>query len=181
MREPDGLVEVLEDEGVAEKRLFLLESEFARLLSVAERRDNTTSAVLQASYGTRVTRGRWRRTRRTGDGRARDAGRSHHAWRAESQAGRRRSHQRLRQPVPVRLLARSKLLPDGDSVPDDVVRGLGEMVAGVFPVAKCVTRVELNPDAKGLWREQYEQLSSPPVGMLGDVLARAARTSNGSP
>src|SRR4051794_18022169 len=45
--DPDGLVEELVDPGVEEKRLMVLESEFAKVLAVGSRRDSTLSAVLR--------------------------------------------------------------------------------------------------------------------------------------
>lgn len=42
--------EVVEDAGVEDKRLFLLESEFARVLTVMARRDNTLSAILRGLW-----------------------------------------------------------------------------------------------------------------------------------
>jgi hypothetical protein len=47
-----GCEVVMADRGVEDKRLLVTESEFDRVLQVADRRDNTLSAVLRESWDT---------------------------------------------------------------------------------------------------------------------------------
>jgi hypothetical protein len=169
----DGYVTVVEDEGVREKRLFLLESEFARLLSVAERRDNTTSAVLRQLWESGDARSLAKNSHEQATG-------AHvsivgHITPAELKT--RLADGEVANGFANRFLfacsKRSKLLPDGDSAPDQLVRDIGMVVAATFPLATKITRVELDPDAKTVWRTEYERLATPPAGMLSSVLARA--------
>jgi hypothetical protein len=168
----EGMVIVREDEGVVDKRLFLLESEFARLLSVAERRDNTTSAVLRQLWDS----GDARSLAKNSQEQATDAHVTLVGHITPGELKTRLADGEVINGFGNRFLfvcsKRSKLLPDGDSVPDNVVRDLGDLVAEAFTIARVVTRVELDPDARELWREDYERLSTPPTGMLGAVLAR---------
>jgi Protein of unknown function (DUF3987) len=69
---------------------------------------------------------------------------------------------------------RSKLCPEGGSLPDEAVRRLAKPISDALELARKITRVDLDDDARELWRTHYERLTTPPPGLLGAVLGRAA-------
>ena len=156
----EGYVTVREDEGVEDKRLFLLESEFGKVLAVGDRKESTTLEVLKQLWdsGDARTLAKQAHVRTTG---------SHvslvgHITPTQLRA--RLADVEIASGFANRFLfvcsRRSKELPDGDGAPDDVVRVLGDAIAGLIPFARKIWRVELTPDARELWRLEYGRLTA---------------------
>jgi hypothetical protein len=71
------------------------------------------------------------------------------------------------------LATRSKLLPDGGSLPDAEVLRLTHSLRETLVLAKQIERLERAPAARELWREVYAQLSEGKPGLVGAVISRA--------
>ncbi len=166
------------DEGVVDKRLLVIESEFAVVLSRIKREGNVLSETLRAAWdGATLST----MTRKTTKLRATGA---HicivgHITPTELRA--KLSESDVAGGLMNRFLPvhshRSKRLPDGGSTPnvliDDLAAELRQALAGVGDVRQRVGR---DPAATCLWRERYPGLTPDdlPDGAYASVVARAA-------
>jgi Protein of unknown function (DUF3987) len=169
-----GLIEVMEDSGVEDKRLFVYEEELARMLAAAERRDNTLSPVLRTLWGTDYARTLAKNSHDETHG-------AHlavlgHITSAELHS--RLGGDSISNGFANRFLfvcsERSKFLPDPAELPGEEVDELAaEIGDAAYRAAVMFKPVVLEPEANELWHERYERLSTPPDGVLGEVTARA--------
>lgn len=169
-----GYQEVETDPGIKDKRLLVYEEEFARVLRVANRDGNTLSAILRDAWG----RDRLGSITRQAPIRATGA---HivvtgHITQdelkrelAESEAANGFANRFL-----WALVRRSKLLPDGGRLYSVDLEPLAEHIRETTEYAKSLQRVDRSPDARALWHDVYEDLTSGRPGMLGAVTARGA-------
>jgi len=161
------------DPGVADKRLFVIESEFASVLRLIGREGNTLSAVIRNAWdlGDLRTLTKSNPTRATG---------AHismigHITRAEL----------LRYLATTdavngfanRLIfiwvSRSKVLPEGGSLRDcDLAEPVRRLEHAVMQ-ARCVDELRRDDEARELWGNVYPELSEGKPGLLGAVIARA--------
>jgi hypothetical protein len=70
------------------------------------------------------------------------------------------------------LVRRSKELPFGGDLDDAAILALGGRVREKVERAKTIGRVTMTEDARTRWRAVYSALSSPQPGLLGAVVAR---------
>jgi hypothetical protein len=68
---------------------------------------------------------------------------------------------------------RSKLLPFGGALDDQMVQELGGKIAHAIRRARSIDRVTMNLAARALWRDIYAKLSESRPGLLGALTARA--------
>lgn len=162
-----------EDDGVKDKRLFVAEPEFARVLRVGERDGATLSAVLREAWdsGDLATLTKNSPTRATGA----HVSLCGHITREElrryltaTEAGNGFGNRFLWV-----CAKRSKYLPDGgapDSALLEAVRSDFRLV-----IEHAWTRGELRRDtrASDRWRSEYRQLSDGRPGLLGSMTGRA--------
>ena len=169
----DGLVEELADQGVADKRLMVNESEFEQVLAVNGRRNSTLSSVL---------RGAWDK----GDLQTLSKNSPERATGALVSI--------LTQITPLALQAclgsteiangfmnrfmivaarRSQLLPRGGNVPAEVLSELANEVHEALNAARALKEIGMTDEAWGVWPELYTSLVSRPPGLVGDLTARA--------
>lgn len=164
----EGIIEAFRDD--ADKRLLLIEGEFAQVLQSMKREGNTVSTILRQAWdGSRVAVLR-RKDPIEVDG-------AH-----ISMIG------HITLPELHRLLAsveisngsanrclwifadRERLLPEGGSTPD-VSEPLAHLHAAVI-VARGRGRMERDTAARDLWARMYADLSQEPPGKLGEILSR---------
>jgi hypothetical protein len=162
------------DPGVTDKRLMIIEPEFAGVLAVVERHGNTLSAVIRKAWdgGILSTMTRNSSLRATG---------AHismigHITVEELRARLTRTDtangfaNRFLFP----LVRRSKALPFGGSALDDkVIANLGERLKKVVESASPIGRVGWTAPAAADWKAVYPQLSTGQPGLLGAVTSRA--------
>ncbi len=165
----EGITQVFVDDG--DKRLLLVEGEFAQVLQVMKREGNTVSVLLRQAWdGQRIAVLR-RKDPIEVDG-------AH-----ISLIG----HVTL--PELRRLLAsvemsnglanrclwihadRSKLLPDGSGSAD--TNQLCESLRAAVRTARVRGEVQRDEAARLLWYQIYAELSEPPPGRMGEILSRA--------
>jgi hypothetical protein len=164
------------DEGVTDKRLLILESEFAAVLGKAKRDGNVLSETMRQAYdGVRLSTLTRKANRLSATG-------AHiviigHITPTELRN--KLSDSDVTGGLMNRFLPvhseRSKKLPDGGSTPKEVVETLGRELATAVKRAGA-TRGQVTRDeaASDLWRSVYDQLTPEvPDGALASVIARA--------
>ena len=170
----DGYVTETVDVGADDKRILVIESEFARVLAATSRPDNTLSAVLRLfwDHGSAQTLAKNSRDK---------ASRAHVSVIAlitptelQDRIGLTDMSNGFVNRFVFVCSRRSKLLPDGGSVPKETIMGLAARIAGTFKTARVTLETDMTADAQALWREHYARLRTPPEGVAGAALARAA-------
>jgi len=161
------------DPGVADKRLLVLESEFALVLRVLAREGNTLSAVVRNAWDGRPlqTMAKNSPTRATG---------AH-----ISVVGHITTDELLRYVNATELangflnrfvllaVRRAKLLPEGGDIQSIDWAPLRRRLQAAVAHAGACTELPLTDDARQRWVEAYPRLSAEAAGLYGAVIARA--------
>jgi hypothetical protein len=161
------------DPGIADKRLMIVEPEFAGALSVMERPGNTLSPILRKAWDgdklATLTRG--------SPLCATNAHISIVAHITEDELRARISRTDLANGFANRylyaLIKRSKQLPFGGDLPDSEILRVGEELAETIKIAKALGRVTFGDMAAKEWVQAYGALSAEQPGLLGAITARA--------
>jgi hypothetical protein len=161
------------DPGIVDKRLNVVEAEFASALAVMERAGNTLSPLLRKAWDG----GKMNTLTRSSPLEASNAHISiiGHITETELKATLTRTDMangfanRFLFP----LVKRSKLLPFGGGLADAVIQDLGGNLKDVFHRLPEFSPVSMTPATKELWAEVYPRLSADKPGMIGAVTARA--------
>ena len=166
--------ELLVDEGVRDKRVVCLESEFSRTLKVAERDGSTLTAIVRQAWDSGDLRVMTRSNAATATG----AHVSIVAHITAEELRRDLTSTEVANGLANRFLwvatRRSKLLPDGGSIPETDLSAFSRSLRDRIERARTIGRVYRNPEAAEAWREAYGRLTSEDVGgLLGAVTARA--------
>jgi len=164
---------VVVDEGVTDKRLLVVETEFASTLRVLQRDGNSLSPVTRLAWdsGDLSTLTRNNPLRATGA----HIGIIGHV--TSSEFIRYLDRTELASGFVNRFLIiaarRARLLPDGERVPPELLESIVEQLRDVVAWA-ATPRILRRDDAAGaIWREVYEDLSSGGPGLLGAATNRA--------
>lgn len=162
--------EVIEDHGVEDKRLLLIETEFAAVLKTMAREGNTLSPILRQAWDS----GTLRTLVKTAPGRAHDAHVSLIGHIPQEELLRYLNDTESANGFGNRILwicaRRSQLLPEGGDPPLDE---LALQLAGVVLRASSIGYVARTQAARLLWAEVYSSLSREVPGMFGAVIGRA--------
>jgi hypothetical protein len=162
-----------DDPGVLDKRLFVFEPEFARVLAVAGREGNIVSTVLRAAWDD----GRLRVMTRKDPLRATGAHISVLAHVTAAELTRRLSDTEMANGFANRfmypLARRSKLLPRGESFPEDKLNQLVRRLHETLAAARRIGRMHRTEEAEEFWDAIYRRLADGPEGLVGAVTARA--------
>lgn len=168
----DGHEETI-DAGVIDKRLIVFASEFASILSVMTREGNTLSMTIRDLWDRGDTRSptKHNNTRTTGAlvsivGHITRDELVKHLQETEMASG-------FANRFLFACVKRSKLLPDGGSLPDAALDQIAEQVSAAISAAKQTERVSFTDDGRERWHEIYETLSADRPGLLGALTARA--------
>ena len=165
--------DVEEDPGVTDKRLLILEQEFASTLRVMGRDGNTLSATIRQAWET----GDLRILTKNSPAKASGAHISiiGHITRDEvlryldrTEAGNGFANRFLW--VCVR---RSKLLPEGGQIHQVDFGPFIRRLTAAVEFARRVGKMTRDDEARGLWHDVYPSLSADVPGLLGAVIARA--------
>ena len=164
---------VIEDPGVKDKRLFVIEAEFARILRVLGREGNTLSAVMRSAWDS----GNLRSMSKKDPGKATGAHISVVAHVSKYELLRYLDRTEAGNGFGNRFLwlctRRSKCLPDGGHVPEEELLGLSLAVSEAVEFARGVGQMDRDEEARQLWHEVYATLSEGKPGLLGAMLGRA--------
>ena len=160
------------DPGVIDKRLFVIEPEFAGALSVMERSGNTLSPLIRQAWdgGNLATLTRNSPLRAT----APHISITGHITVDEIRA--RLCRTDLANGFANRflfmLVRRSNILPLGGNLTDSEILHLGEMLQTAVDNAKNIGLIEFDEEAAKAWIEIYHNLSVSKPGLLGAIVAR---------
>ena len=168
----DGLPEIV-DEGVDDKRLLIVESEFASVLEVGKRAGNTLSPVIRSAWdsGDLNTMVKNSPTRATG---------AHisilgHITREELL--RKLDSTDIANGFANRFLfvaaQRSKLLAFGDELDDAALDDVRSRLNEALTYVQKMGRMKWADETRPLWTQQYERLSEGSPGLLGHLTARS--------
>jgi Protein of unknown function (DUF3987) len=166
--------EELVDEGVGDKRLLIIEAEFASALRVMQREGNTLSPILRCAWdglplGTLTKNLPMKATKShisiIGHTTCEDLSRYLSATdQANGFANR----------FLVGCARRSKVLPDGGVLPDQAARVLNEKTRTAVEFGMNVGVLSRSPEAREIWKAVYPELSrEDEPGLFGALIARA--------
>jgi hypothetical protein len=170
--EKDGTETVI-DAGIGDKRLMIVEPEFAGALRVMQRDGNILSRVLRDAWD----RGDLALMTKNSPARVSGACISviGHITAPELRASLDRTD--MANGFGNRFLfvcvRRSKLLPFGGNLSEDSITGMAESVRQVVDRAKTIKRVRMSSEAATGWEKIYANLSGDRPGLLGSLTARA--------
>ena len=176
VREKGRVVEyqdVLVEEAVEDKRLLIIEPEFAQTLTVMNREGNTLSSVIRDAWD----RGDLATLTRNSPLKATGAHISLIGHITEQELGARLDDTSKGNGFANRflfaLVRRSKELPEGGMVPEIQLHALADRLKRVLTFARTVTTVRRDDEARALWASVYHDLSEAKPGLIGAVIARA--------
>jgi hypothetical protein len=164
---------VIKDPGVADKRLYILEGEFANVLKVMAREGNTLSPVIRQAWDGEVLRN----LTKNSPGCATDAhiSISGHITRDEvlrllkqTEAANGFANRYLWAAV-----KRSKCLPEGGNIESVNFNSIVTRLHKVIQFARSAGEIKRAEPTRELWRLVYPSLSEGKPGMFGAVTARA--------
>jgi hypothetical protein len=164
------------DEGEPDKRLLVVEPEFARVLRVLAREGNTLSAILRHAWDdgnlqTMVS------GRRLAPVRATDAHVSIIGHITVDELRRNLTETETSNGFANRFLRccvrRSKLLPEGGLYPQDTLTPLAHQLKTAVIAARKTGRMQRYTAARARWAAIYEGLSEGKPGLVGHVTTRA--------
>ncbi|MGE5593429.1 MAG: hypothetical protein ACM3X3_07080 [Betaproteobacteria bacterium] len=168
-----GYETVLVDAGVEDKRLLVLEPEFASTLRILGREGNTLSAVIRNAWDSGNLRTLVKNSPAVASG-------AHisiigHVTKSEllrylenTEAGNGFANRFL-----WLCVRRSKCLPDGGNIGEVNFAPLVARLAEALDFAKCAGELKRDNEAREVWHAVYPELSEGKPGLLGAVLARA--------
>jgi len=163
--------QVLEDGGVDDKRLLVIEPEFARALQCMSREGNTLSAVIRQAFDGDVLNTLTRKS----DNRATDAHISIVAHITRDELRRSLQTTETGNGFANRFLwccvKRARELPDGGRLP--ALSPFTDRLHAAVTFAATAGELHRDPAAQRLWFEVYGRLTSDHPGLLGAVTGRA--------
>jgi hypothetical protein len=168
-----GYQTVIADPGVSDKRLMVVEAEFANVLKVAARETNTLSPVVRLAWDS----GNLRSMTKNSPARATDAHISiighvtrdellRHLSTTEAANGFANRHLYF-------CVRRSKLLPEGGNLHTVDFSDITSRLRAAVTHARKQQELKRDDEARALWIEVYPQLSAEKSGMAGAITARA--------
>ena len=161
------------DPGAADKRLLIVEPEFAAVLGVADRPGNIISALVRRAWDGDKLATLTKNSSLT----ATEAHVSIIGHITEDELRSRITRTDLANGFANRflfaLIRRSKELPFGGDLTDSEILHLGERLKSAIEWAKIAGRVTMTDAAKVTWTTVYGALSASQPGLLGAVTARA--------
>lgn len=176
VREKSRVVDYQEleaDPGVADKRLLLLESEFASVLKVLAREGNTLSPILRLAWDSGDIRNLTKNTPAKATGAhisiiahitIEELLRYFDSTEAASGFGNRFLFLCVR---------RSKLLSRGGRIDEEALAALAERTKQALAFARSVGKFEFSEASYEAWDRLYPSLSEERPGLLGSMLARS--------
>jgi hypothetical protein len=165
--------EVESDAGIRDKRLLVVEPEFARVLQVAERESNTLSAIIRQAWDT----GNLRILTKKQAAKATDAYISIIGHITKDELRRLLTDTAAGNGFANRFLwvcaRRSKLLPEGGALHTVDFAPITRRLQSAIDFARGVHHMQRDEQARLIWCEIYAELSEGKPGLLGAVTSRA--------
>lgn len=170
---PAEYEEIITDSGVADKRLFLIEGEFASVLKVMDREGNTLSPVIRAAWdGAQL-----RTLVKNSPAKATDAHISIIGHITRDELRRFLNQTEAANGFANRFcwlaVKRSKCLPEGGRMELVDFEDVCAQLQLAIEFARNVGELKRDEETREIWREVYPELSEGRAGMLGAVTGRA--------
>lgn len=161
------------DAGVLDKRLLIVESEFAQALQAAGREGNILSPILRDAWDGKPLRVLARSNKDCSTG----AHISIIANITSDELKRLLTANDKANGMGNRFLwvcaRRSKLLPyGGETVPEETIEELALRIRESVAFASSAGEIRWEPEARSAWARVYERLSAPAMGLFGSMTAR---------
>jgi hypothetical protein len=164
---------VVEDPGISDKRVLLIEAEFSAPLRVMEREGNTLSAVVRDAWDT----GTLRTLTKNAPARATGACISIIGHITKNELLRNLTSTETANGFANRILwlcaRRSKVLPEGGHIEDVNLAPLVARLKQAVNFGQSAGELKRDESARRAWCAVYEQLSEGKPGLLGSVTSRA--------
>ena len=171
--DPDDIEYVTVDEGVSEKRLLAQEAEFAQVLKLMARETNILSTIVRQAWDGEVLK----TMTKTNPGTATGAHISIVGHVTQDELRRHLTETEQANGFGNRFLwvcvRRSKVLPRGGQVPEEVLTRLARKLENALKHADSVKEMRRSKKATKLWCDVYGELSEGKPGMLGALTSRA--------
>ena len=161
------------DPGIADKRLMVVEPEFAGAISVAERHGNTLSPLIRRAWDGDKLATLTRNSPLTATGAHISIVGHITVDELRARISRTEMGNGFANRFLFALIRRSKELPFGGALTDSQILRLGEQLKSIIDRAKSVGRMEMTDAARSKWAAVYPELSAAKPGLLGAVIARA--------
>jgi hypothetical protein len=164
---------VITDEGVADKRSLIQESEFSSVLRVMAREGNTLSAIIRQAWDT----GNLQVKTRNNPNRAIGAHVSIIGHITREELRRNLDETETANGFANRFLwvcvRRNRILPEGGALSDAELNPLVIRLQEAVTFARGVAGMRRNEEARALWHQIYAKLSEGHAGLFGAVTSRA--------
>jgi hypothetical protein len=173
VRDPIYKGEELKDEGVTDKRLLVVETEFASVLQMIDREGNTLSPILREAWDSATLQILTKKSPATATdphisiiGHITMEELTRHLGETEKANGFANRFLWL-------MVKRSKCLPDGGRVPALEFERLARDLTIAVRAAAHLGEITRTPSARELWWQVYPQLSAGATGLFGALTSRA--------
>jgi len=162
------------DQGVDDKRLLIVEPEFAHVLKAIERQGNTLSDVLRRAWDGDVLQAMTRKHNRL---KATGAHISIIAHITKDELLRLLTETEAANGLGNRFLwgcvRRSKALPEGGNLKDQDLEPIAERLRAAIAFGSRAERICRDDNARAMWAHVYTELSAGKPGLLGAMIARS--------
>jgi hypothetical protein len=169
----EGRSEKTIDPGVTDKRLMIIEPEFAGALRVMQREGNILSRVVRDAWD----RGDLASLTKNSPARATGAHISIVGHITDFELRRSLDRTSMANGYANRFLfaciRRERILPHGGNLDEQTIRDLGERVQKAIEGAAMIDRVLMTDEARAGWERVYPELSEGRPGLLGAIVGRA--------
>ena len=164
---------VMTDPGVEDKRLLVVESEFASVLKMAKREGNTLSIIIRQAWDT----GELRTLVKNSPAQATGAHISVIGHITKDELRRNLDSTEVANGFANRFLwicaRRSKCLPEGGSLRDEDFVFIHRRLEAAVGFARGVDEMQRDDEAREVWKAVYPELSEGQPGLLGAATSRA--------
>ena len=159
--------------GVDDKRLMVVESEFASVLSVSGRDGSTLSEVLRNAWDA----GNMQTVTKNNSLSSTGAHVSLIGHITETELGKKLDENAIFNGFGNRFLVvcakRARLLPDGGNLTDEDFQTLADKLHKAIDSARTIGRLTRSEEARALWHEVYPKLTGDRAGSFGAITSRA--------
>jgi hypothetical protein len=177
VRQKDGAMvteEVLEDPGIEDKRLLLVEEEFAMLLKVMSREGNTLSSVVRLAWDGNDLK----TLTKNSPARATEPHVSFVGHITKDELQKYITETEAANGFGNRFLwacvKRSKMLPDGGNLQGVDFSGVLSDLTKAIEFSQSVGQVDRDLESNAIWHAVYPELSKERAGLMGAMLGRSA-------
>lgn len=160
------------DEGAKEKRAFVIEPEFARVLDSISRKDNTLSSVIRQAWDSDTLRVMTKNPVKASNAQISIIG---HITRTELFIKLRENEQAngFANRFLWLFVARSKYLPEGGGLQESDLNLAVQGLRTAVNFARATREIKRDEQARELWLEVYQRLADGHAGLFGAVTSRA--------